>query len=259
MPSVKIYDCFLFYDELEQLEIRFHELSNVVDKFVICEGTRTFGRTKKDLVFEKNKERFEEFLDRVVYLVFDDGNYPDKKKFAFENGQRNSLIRGLPPSIKGDDIVIISDSDEVPRADSIKRFYEEKDRGYITFRLHHYMYYLNALLSKRLNGPVAFRYSYLGPLTLSEMRQKRRHRPRYGPAGWHFSCLGGEQRVGGKIKAFSHSDIFSRHIPNLKHKMENGLCYYNDKPLVPIPIDETFPLYVQNNPERWKDHIWPLT
>lgn len=259
MSAVKIYDCFPFFDELEQLEIRLHELGSVVDKFVLCEGTRTFSRDKKDLVFERNKKCFAPFLDRIVHLVFDDGNYPNNKKFSFENSQRNSLIRGLLPSVKGSDIVIISDVDEVPRADSIRQFYGERDRGYVTFRLHHYMYYLNALLSKRLNGPVAFRYSCLGPLTLSEMRQKRRHEPRYGAAGWHFSCLGGKEQVEKKIRAYSHSDIFSRHIPNLSYKIENRLCCYDDKPLVPVPIDDTFPMYVQNNPEIWKEHIWPLT
>ena len=258
MPPVKIYDCSLFYDEFEQLEIRFNELKDVVDKFIICEGTRTFSRGRKDLLFEKNKERFAEFLDRVIYLVFDDGNYPDKKKFAFERAQRDSLIRGLPPTVGRDDIIILSDMDEVPRAESVKRFYEDKDKEFMTLRLHHYMYYLNSLLSKRLNGPVVFRYSYLGPLSFTEMRGKRRRSPRYGNAGWHFSCLGGVGRLSEKIKAYSHSDIFSRHIPNLEHKVENRLCYYNDKPLVTVPIDDTFPLHVQNNPERWKDHICPL-
>jgi len=37
-----IYDCFTFYNELEILKIRLHELSGVVDKFVIVESNKTF-------------------------------------------------------------------------------------------------------------------------------------------------------------------------------------------------------------------------
>lgn len=259
MSYVKIYDCFLFFDEVDQLEIRLAELGNVVDVFVLCEGTKTFGRDNKDLIFERNKGRFSRYLDRIVHLVFDDGNHPDKKKFAFENSQRDSLVRGLPPNIGRDDIVIVSDVDEVPSADAVRRFYTDVGKPYVTFRLHHYMYYLNALLSKKLNGPVAFRHSFLGPSTLTDMRKKRRHSPRYGPAGWHFSCLGGWGQLERKIKAYSHSDIYSRHIPLLKKKMENGLCYYNDKTLVEVPIDDTFPACIRDNPIRWKSHIWQST
>ncbi len=37
-----IYDCFTFFNELELLEVRLHELSGVVDKFVLVETTQTF-------------------------------------------------------------------------------------------------------------------------------------------------------------------------------------------------------------------------
>jgi hypothetical protein len=36
-----IYDCFTFFNELELLELRLHELAGVVDKFVLVEATQT--------------------------------------------------------------------------------------------------------------------------------------------------------------------------------------------------------------------------
>jgi beta-1,4-mannosyl-glycoprotein beta-1,4-N-acetylglucosaminyltransferase len=256
MPTVKVYDCFLFFDEFEQLEIRLNELNHVVDKFILCEGTRTFCREKKDLLFERNKERFAPFLDRIIHLVFDDGPVPIKEKFAFEREQRDYLLSGINwRKIQPEDIVLISDVDEIPSAEAVKRFYKDK-QDYITFRQSHYLYKLNLLLSKRLNGPVAFRWYALGPQSLTQMREKRRHTPRYGGAGWHFSCLGGSGRLENKILAYSHRDINEKHIPNLDHKISNNLCYYNDKQLQPVPIDATFPLYVRENMERFKEYIY---
>lgn len=36
-----IYDCFIVYNELDLCEIRFNILQNVVDKFVVVEGSLT--------------------------------------------------------------------------------------------------------------------------------------------------------------------------------------------------------------------------
>ena len=50
-----IYDCFPFFNELELLEMRLHELSGVVDKFVLVEATRTFTNKPKPLYFQENQ------------------------------------------------------------------------------------------------------------------------------------------------------------------------------------------------------------
>jgi len=36
-----IYDCFIFYNELDILRVRLNELAGVVDKFVIVESDKT--------------------------------------------------------------------------------------------------------------------------------------------------------------------------------------------------------------------------
>ncbi len=44
---VKVYDAFLFSNELDILEIRLQELKDVVDKFVIIESNTTFTGVEK--------------------------------------------------------------------------------------------------------------------------------------------------------------------------------------------------------------------
>ena len=55
--EAKIYDCFLFFNELEILDIRLHELYDHVDKFVLVESLETFRGKQKPLYFTENRER----------------------------------------------------------------------------------------------------------------------------------------------------------------------------------------------------------
>ena len=46
-----VYDCFMFFNELELLDLRLHELDAVVDRFVLVEGVRTLSGKPKPLYF----------------------------------------------------------------------------------------------------------------------------------------------------------------------------------------------------------------
>ena len=65
-----VFDCFLFLNELDLLELRLNELNDVVDYFIIAESTYSFkGDKKKELFFlEKNRSRFEKFWKKIIYL-----------------------------------------------------------------------------------------------------------------------------------------------------------------------------------------------
>lgn len=64
-----IYDCFLYYDEDMLLELRLNTLNEVIDKFVIVESTHSFTGIPKPLNF--NIEKFPEFKDKIIYVVYD--------------------------------------------------------------------------------------------------------------------------------------------------------------------------------------------
>jgi beta-1,4-mannosyl-glycoprotein beta-1,4-N-acetylglucosaminyltransferase len=70
-----VFDCFPFYNELDILEIRLNVLNEVVDYFILVESTRTFSGKKKELVFDKNKDRFSEFKHKIRHVVIDDSEY----------------------------------------------------------------------------------------------------------------------------------------------------------------------------------------
>ena len=66
---MKIFDCFIYFDEEIVLDLRLNTLNNYVDYFVIVESIFTHKGDKRELKF--NHEKFKKFKDKIIYLVFD--------------------------------------------------------------------------------------------------------------------------------------------------------------------------------------------
>ena len=116
----KIFDCFSYWDENLLLDLRFHLLNDVVDYFVIVESTKTWQNNSKELKFDISK--FQKFKNKILYIPVTDmpeGPNPWER----EHFQRNCIVRGLKDS-KDDDLVIISDADEIPNPKKITKFYK---------------------------------------------------------------------------------------------------------------------------------------
>ena len=63
---MKIFDCFMFYDEEMILDFRLNYLSDYVDKFVVVESSYTHSGKKRDLIFDIKK--YSKFKDKILYL-----------------------------------------------------------------------------------------------------------------------------------------------------------------------------------------------
>ena len=64
---MKIFDCFMFYDEEMLLDIRLNILNKYVDQFIIVESTFTHSGKKRNLVFDIQK--YKKFKDKIKYYV----------------------------------------------------------------------------------------------------------------------------------------------------------------------------------------------
>ena len=111
-----IYDCFQFFNEEDILDLRLNILNESVDFFVIVESTTDHQGNEKKLNFDKDK--FKKFQKKIIYVVVEDTLDTIKKPHLGQNSlvekhQRNSITRGLK-NCSDDDLVIISDVDEIP-------------------------------------------------------------------------------------------------------------------------------------------------
>jgi beta-1,4-mannosyl-glycoprotein beta-1,4-N-acetylglucosaminyltransferase len=265
---LKVYDAFLFFNELDLLEIRLHELDSAVDMFVLVESTKTFSSKCKPLYYLENKERFARFADKIRHVVVDDTPdiSPDPAKghsrHKVEQYQRACLDRGLVGCC-ADDMVIVSDVDEIFRPVDVQRAKELLTRQrFVLFEQKFFYYYLNGLCVQNgvpapWNGPVAsLARNYIGGQKMRDDRGTR-ERERLRNAGWHFSYLGGIERIVEKIESYAHAEFDNGTIKDkesLASKIGRGVDIFN-RPNRPnqkyIAIDESFPKHVRDNMERF--------
>ncbi len=258
--KVKVYDCFPFFNELEILDIRLHELNDVVDKFILIEATNTHQGKPKRLFFEENKERYQQFLHKIEHVVV---TLPqDAGIWVREEYQRDYLSTVLARlGCKNDDIVLVSDADEINRASVIRNISKRlsKKTPILILKQSCYNYYLNGDVNKTqcANSPYGAKWRYLKQHSPSWIRINRLHLgiPIVENAGWHFSWIGQEDKLLEKIQAYAHpagkDSIYStkegwkKEIQDLK-AIGGGVVDIR-------PVDSSFPQYVQDNVERFID------
>lgn len=133
LSFAKVYDCFMFFNEYEVLDLRFHELYDYVDHFVIVESCEGFTGNPKEFNFEAHKERYAPFLDKVIYIKLTE---PQIVNCAWEREywQRNQIMRGLV-DCEDDDVVFISDCDEIIEGSHVQEAVEAlKEHTLVAFR-----------------------------------------------------------------------------------------------------------------------------
>ena len=124
---MKVYDCFTFYNEFELLELRLQSLYDVVDYFVIVESTTTHNKEPKKLNFAENKDRYKQYADKIRHIVLNGELIPWRGvgDWSIENAQRNAIVGGLQDA-QPDDLIFISDLDEIPAPDVLMRLQQNQ-------------------------------------------------------------------------------------------------------------------------------------
>ena len=205
---MKIYDCFLFFNELDLLEIRLNLLYPHVDYFVIVESEVTFQGQLKDFNFEKNIKRFEKFTDKIfyyklgkynidfnrlpilenpttddeillnkIYKFVEQSDNFDKNHYWWgnDNFQRECIWRALALLKPEDsDMIILSDADEIPCSDVLVKIKNEiKANTVYTFKMHEFYYFLNYYHNSDWFGTCAFLYGSFRMHSLNNVRNYR--------------------------------------------------------------------------------------
>ena len=261
-----IYDCFSYWDEDLLLDLRLKILNKFVDYFVIVEGNKTWQNNPKELRFDFDK--FIEFKDKIIYIPVT--NLPDgDDPYLRENFQRNSILKGLN-NARPDDIIIISDLDEIPNPKKISIF--KNNMKYAVFKQMHFYYKLN--LQSRNNpfwyGSRICNYKNLkSPQWLRDLKFKKRPFWRIDKArlnniiedgGWHFCNLKSPEKLLYKYKNLCETNdpvnfkekIDEKHLNlnEIKKKIENQIDIIGRKDsFTKIALNENFPEYLLNNKE----------
>ncbi|NGX31395.1 MAG: hypothetical protein K940chlam8_00763 [Chlamydiae bacterium] len=274
----KVYDCFPFFNEVEQLKIRLSELDDVVDVFVLVEATKTFQGKDKELLFEKNKQEFKPFLKKIVHVVVED--MPEgKNHWVRDYHQRNSIMRGLKDA-KENDLILIGDVDEIPKNAVIAQIKKTGKMGERYVLGNRYFWgYLNKWAQKiprfrkwdKTNpevpewpGTIVVFFKDLKQHSPEALRGIRKRDPSYKViwnAGWHFSWQGGVDRIITKVESYAHTEYnnaWKKNPQNIKKSLENKEPFLkdgSDEGLF-VPIDDSFPKYIRDNQAYFEELGW---
>jgi beta-1,4-mannosyl-glycoprotein beta-1,4-N-acetylglucosaminyltransferase len=293
---MKIYDCFMYFDEEVVLDVRLNTLNQFVDYFVIVESKFTHKGDQRDLKF--NHKKFEKFKDKIIYLVLenqpkeiqtiDEGDNNAQKSIKYilnagyrENAQRNYIKNGLLDA-KENDIILISDVDEIPNLQNIN--FNEINKKIILFKQNMFYYKFNlhlpnliwtgtkACKKKDLINPQWLRnikdrkYSFFRFDTLFS-KSKYKSIEYIIDGGWHFTNIKNAEEIEHKLKSYLHHrefDVDPLSVNQINEIIKNKRAIYD------LNVDKTeskigngnklekfelkkLPIYIQQNLNNFKE------
>ena len=236
---MKIFDCFMYFDEETVLELRLNILDKYVDYFVIVESSFTHKGDKRDLKF--NHQKFKKFKDKLIYITYDEEpaeiakNQVNEKDdeaikswkyisnaLSRENSQRNYISKGIDLA-KDDDMILISDVDEIPNLENLdlSKIHEK----IILFKQDMFYYKFNLKLPNLdWTGTKGCRKKFLkSPQWLRNVKDRKYPFYRLDTffsdtkyidikiifnGGWHFSNLKTASEIEFKLKSYLHHREF---------------------------------------------------
>lgn len=290
---MKIYDCFTFFNELELLELRLESLWDVVDRFVIVEADKTHANIPKPFNFYEHIHDYEKFLPKIHYIM-DKSVVPYKGvgDWSIENNQRNNITKGLDDA-EPDDLIMISDLDEIPNPETIRTiresftdvnkrvdlvaFYDTSpytpsklipfhsgmsianflDLSPVNCQQKFHSYYFNWVCRDLpWAGTVIGKFKHMK--SPQAFRNAREVLPRILDGGWHFSNMGGVekiiQKMAAAVECVELSAVDKKYLDKnfVAEAMMNGKYFHTPAKFVPCDVSEitlpTLPDFLKKYP-----------
>jgi beta-1,4-mannosyl-glycoprotein beta-1,4-N-acetylglucosaminyltransferase len=241
----KIIDCFTFYNEIDLLYYRLSILYDIVDYFVIVEAKQTHVGKDKILYFNENKDRYSKFLDKIIHIIVElPYKYPDidiklNQQWINENYQRDSISLGIDKinNLHNDDIIIISDLDEIPDKLTLSEILNHNLKNkvcYLEMVLHHYnlnimakhMWYHGKLLNYK-----TYKFFMKIGYTCDKIRMIHCDKTFDNcfiikKGGWHLSSFGDINFIKNKLENFTHQES---NIPEINNENYILKCFTDEQ------------------------------
>jgi len=234
----KVVDLFLFFNELDLLELRIQTLWDYVDSFIICESTTTFTGIQKESFFLLHQKRFEKYMSKIIHLqnhqsfltqeevrqkiysstnsrerdilsrCLTDSNVPEGHITWLNEYFQKEIAIGWIDQLADETIVMVSDVDEIWNP---KRFLVPQDREVIVYKQTPYVYFMNLESNEHWNnwnGTVsALARTWKNNGINASRTHRRMSRAVIPKGGWHFSFQGGKDFIFAKLAAYGHQEL----------------------------------------------------
>jgi len=280
---MRVFDSFIFFNELDLLEMRLNILNNVVDYFVLTESPFTVSGNEKPLYYQENKDRFGKFNDKIIHHVTEEipndfSHMLEKTKFhvAYKDPDpygtpmidipirfqralynRNNSAFGIEKAgATDDDLIITSDADEIINPLILEDLdWFDSDNHYVCLQRGFY-FKLNYLYDDEWMGSRLCTWKHLKETTIDQHRQDHKNAYRIENGGWHWSFFGDAENFKLKLASYEHTENnIDSVIGNAEEKIAQGIDPLNRGRMVTVPIDDTYPDYIVENQDRYAEFI----
>jgi hypothetical protein len=201
----KIFDCFVFNDELDLLQLRLETSAQIVDTFVLVEATTTFSGAEKPLHYALNAQRFSQWHDKLRHVVVDDMPTATGRRWDAEVHQRNALVRGLDHAA-ADDVILVSDADEILHPEVLRTL-----RGgchvLTGLEMPRSFRFANWIVPSTQFALAARAMPYAALVDPHRQRNHTKVEQVIRGAGHHFTSLGGVPALVRKFETYSHDEM----------------------------------------------------
>ena len=258
---MKIFDCFMYFDEDMLLDLRLNILDKFIDNFVIVESIFNHKGEKRDLKFDPNN--FKNFKDRIIYIVYDqipleiemikssDSESEKNRKLIMnavfrENGQRNYISNGIK-NADSEDIILISDLDEIPNLENLN--FNNLDQKIYLFQQDMLYYKFNLKLPNYIwTGTKGCKKKFLkSPQWLRNIKDRKYPFYRLDAffsekkfincnlikkGGWHFTNIKTAIEIKHKLQSYLHHIEFDKKPlseEKINEMIENKIAIYDLK------------------------------
>ena len=283
-----IYDLTLFFhkQEADILELRLGSHYDWVDKFIIAESKQTYMGDEKGYHFEDTIKdpRYAKFLDKIDYIKTDYAEeFGDAKtKPGYDGNEHVNRVKTLEhiiPRLDDDDVLIISDLDEI-LTDNILEYFTDRSKP-AKINCMKFEHYFNTVEQQSFtwNWPFVVTWGTLKkykemiesqrPWALNVIRDHRSNdgfvnflpnETTYG--GWHFSsCFTPEEL---KYKLRSYSDKWNAtdnnlNLDTLTERRNSFMSTLGENKMVLLTDDqmeESLPDYLLDNKQRFSHRLY---
>jgi len=246
-----IVDTFMFYNEVDVLELRLTLLDPYVDRFVLVESEVNHKGDVKEMFFEKNAERFSKWMHKLTRVVVRADESPtDPDPWSREKFQRECILRGLEGGasadgtfqvpVPSDAIVMVSDVDEIPDMTRVNKTHAVNS-------VHMWMFeysFRYLFTGEPWFGTVITNCELMKRMGPNYFRSNRWKFPVIQYAGWHLSSFGDAAHVVNKHLTFAHwkdKRPVDMTTENFENFIKHGIHTDGTTKLVPRPQEVPLP------------------
>lgn len=227
--SQKIIEFFSINNEWDLLELHLQEHDKWVNQFVITESNRNFQQQPRELLWEKYKDRFTRWQEKITYLPFDaDGLEPG---WPTEQAQRRFAFDKIDCAL--DTVFLITDVDEIMRPEDwchIKEFTKTYARE-LLFSTECYYCFANYRYRRRqLAIAVTTKEKFIDPTLHRRPQHEKDTRPftMMKNGGLHLTWFGNKemfiQKMSASIEGVLYKKQTTQTVDELwKHKQQGSL------------------------------------